>query len=136
MDIDFTFYAAVDGSSVTATLRGEGIDYSDKATNKAMSQAFKYALTQVLTLPTDEPDADATSPQQVPQGHPQLDERGDYSGWMRDEVASTVNITKKEAGPILKAGLVYAIGETSSWTRSRRWGSRCWVSCRTTSCGQ
>jgi hypothetical protein len=31
---------------------------SDKATNKAMTAAFKYALTQTLHIPSDEPDGD------------------------------------------------------------------------------
>lgn len=62
MLIEYRFYAE-DGSFVSATLRGEGADYADKASNKAMSQAFKYVLVQVLNLPTDEPDADEDSPE-------------------------------------------------------------------------
>jgi hypothetical protein len=62
LTVDFKFYA-VDGSSVTATTIGEGIDSSDKASNKAMSAALKYALFQTLLIPTeDQPDADATTP--------------------------------------------------------------------------
>ena len=58
--IKFTFYAE-DGSSVEATTIGEGMDYGDKATNKAMSIAFKYACFQVFCIPTEEmvdPDAE------------------------------------------------------------------------------
>lgn len=58
--IRFTFYAE-DGSSVSAVVIGEASDMSDKATNKAMSVAFKYALFQVFCIPTEEmkdPDAD------------------------------------------------------------------------------
>lgn len=51
--IRFTFYAE-DGSSVTATTIGEGMDSGDKATNKAMSIAFKYACFQVFCIPTEE----------------------------------------------------------------------------------
>ena len=40
--IKYTFYAE-DGSSVSATVIGEGMDSGDKATNKAMRVAFKYA---------------------------------------------------------------------------------------------
>lgn len=63
--VEFTFYASSDGSSIVAVTRGEGIDQSDKASNKAMSVALKYALIQVLCLPTHEPyvDADAESPE-------------------------------------------------------------------------
>lgn len=45
--VKYTFYAE-DGSSVSATVIGEGMDSGDKATNKAMSIAFKYACFQVF----------------------------------------------------------------------------------------
>jgi len=56
----YTFYAQ-DGSSVEAIVIGEGMDSGDKATNKAMSIAFKYAAFQVFCIPTEEmkdPDAE------------------------------------------------------------------------------
>lgn len=52
--IKYTFYAE-DGSFIEATVIGEGMDTGDKAGNKAMSVAHKYALLQVLLIPTDEP---------------------------------------------------------------------------------
>ena len=58
--IKFTFYAE-DGSHVEAITIGEGMDSGDKATNKAMSIAFKYACFQVFCIPTEEmvdPDAE------------------------------------------------------------------------------
>ena len=58
--IKYTFYAQ-DGSSVSAIVIGEGMDGGDKATNKAMSIAFKYACFQVFCIPTEEmkdPDAE------------------------------------------------------------------------------
>lgn len=58
--IKFTFYAE-DGSSITAVTIGEGMDSGDKATNKAMAIAFKYACFQVFCIPTEEmtdPDAE------------------------------------------------------------------------------
>ena len=51
--IKYTFYAT-DGSSVTAVIVGEGMDSGDKATNKAMAIAFKYACFQVFCIPTEE----------------------------------------------------------------------------------
>lgn len=57
----YTFYAS-DGSSVSAVVIGEGMDSGDKATNKAMSVAFKYACFQVFCIPTDEmkdPDSES-----------------------------------------------------------------------------
>jgi len=77
----FTFYTT-DGSNVTATTIGEGLDSGDKGTNKAMSIALKYALLQTFLIPTnDQKDPDAEThevkpatkqqPQQKPQQQPQ-----------------------------------------------------------------
>lgn len=63
LKIKYTFYAE-DGSCISATVIGEGADYSDKAANKAMSVAHKYALLQVFCIPTDDPkDPEVDSPQ-------------------------------------------------------------------------
>lgn len=53
----YRFYAE-DGSYVEATTIGEGVDTYDKATNKAMSAAFKYALLQTLCIGDPEDDSD------------------------------------------------------------------------------
>ena len=58
--IKYIFYAE-DGSSVEAIVVGEGMDSGDKATNKAMAIAMKYAMFQVFCIPTEEmkdPDSD------------------------------------------------------------------------------
>jgi len=49
----YTFVAS-DGSSVSSTIMGEAMDGGDKATNKAMSVALKYALLQMFLIPTEE----------------------------------------------------------------------------------
>lgn len=51
--IRFRFYT-VDGSYVDVVTIGEGMDSGDKATNKAMSIAFKYACFQLFCIPTEE----------------------------------------------------------------------------------
>lgn len=51
--IKYKFYAE-DGTSIEATTIGEGMDSGDKATNKAMAIAMKYALFQVFCIPTEE----------------------------------------------------------------------------------
>lgn len=61
--IKYTFYAE-DGSFVETTVIGEGMDTGDKATNKAMAIAYKYACFQVFCIPTEEmDDPDAESPE-------------------------------------------------------------------------
>lgn len=53
LKIKYHFFAA-DGSSIEAVVIGEGMDSGDKASNKAMSIAHKYAFFQVFSIPTDE----------------------------------------------------------------------------------
>lgn len=50
----FTFKSIKDGSEEKAgPFYGEAMDSGDKATNKAMSAALKYALMQTFTIPTE-----------------------------------------------------------------------------------
>ncbi len=57
-------FFASDGSFVDVTTCGEGLDNSDKATNKAMSGAMKYALIELFCVPTEDvEDADRTTPE-------------------------------------------------------------------------
>lgn len=49
----YTLYAE-DGSSIQAVVIGEGMDSGDKATNKAMAIAYKYAMFQIFSIPTEE----------------------------------------------------------------------------------
>jgi hypothetical protein len=57
-------FAAPDGSMVVFTGAGEGLDYGgDKATNKAMVAAYKYAVTLGLAIPTEDTvDSDGDLP--------------------------------------------------------------------------
>ena len=53
--------SVVDGSKHTIHVYGEGSDSADKATNKAMSAAYKYAAIQAFCIPcegNDDGDAD------------------------------------------------------------------------------
>ena len=56
-------FTAPDGSSVSCVTFGEGMDRGDKAANKAMAAAYKYALTLTLCLPVSLPDGDTESPE-------------------------------------------------------------------------
>lgn len=53
-----------DGSKHTARNYGEAMDSADKATNKAMSAAYKNMALQVFAIPTEgDNDADAVTPE-------------------------------------------------------------------------
>lgn len=57
---EFDFVSSEDGSKHTVTTYGEAMDSGDKATNKAMSAAYKYAVMQGFSIPTEgDNDADA-----------------------------------------------------------------------------
>lgn len=59
---EFDFVSAEDGSVHTACTFGEAMDSADKATNKAMSAAYKYAAFMAFAIPTEgDNDADATT---------------------------------------------------------------------------
>lgn len=66
---EFDFVSTEDGSIHTVTTYGEAMDSGDKATNKAMSIAYKYAAFQAFCIPTEETalDADAEVHQVAPQ---------------------------------------------------------------------
>jgi|LGOV01.1.fsa_nt_gb hypothetical protein len=53
VDCEFDFISAKDGSKHTARIFGEAMDSGDKATNKAMSIALKYAAFQTFFIPTE-----------------------------------------------------------------------------------
>ncbi len=60
VEAEFDFVAAEDGSKHTVRTFGEAMDRGDKATNKAMSAAYKYAAFQAFAIPTEaDNDADA-----------------------------------------------------------------------------
>jgi hypothetical protein len=50
-----------EGDTIEGVVAAEALDSGDKATAKAHSVAYRTFLLQALTIPTDEPDADATS---------------------------------------------------------------------------
>ena len=60
VEAEFDLVCAEDGSKHTVRTFGEAMDTSDKATNKAMSAAYKYAAFQTFAIPT-EADNDADS---------------------------------------------------------------------------
>ena len=60
LHVTYRFFTT-DGSYIKASVIGEAMDSGDKATNKAMSIAYKYAAFQVFNIPTEEmkdPDAE------------------------------------------------------------------------------
>lgn len=62
VEAEFDFVSSEDGTKHTVRTFGEAMDRGDKATNKAMSAAYKYAAFQAFAIPTEgDNDADATT---------------------------------------------------------------------------
>lgn len=68
VEAEYDLVSAQDGSTHTARVIGEAMDSADKATNKAMSAAYKYLCLQTFCIPTEgDNDADAhTHERQAP----------------------------------------------------------------------
>jgi hypothetical protein len=67
VEVEFDLIHAEDGSKHTIKTFGEAMDSADKATNKAMSAAYKYAAMQAFCIPTEgDNDADSTTHEVAP----------------------------------------------------------------------
>ena len=81
---EFDFISTKDGSKHTVVTYGEAMDSGDKATNKAMSIAYKYAAFQAFCIPTEETaiDADAEVHDVAPRTVEQI--LSDYTGFLHE----------------------------------------------------
>lgn len=67
VEVEFDFVSSEDGTKHTIKTFGEAMDSGDKATNKAMSAAYKYACFQAFSIPTESnEDADNSTPVPLP----------------------------------------------------------------------
>ena len=67
VEAEFDFVSAEDGSVHVVRTFGEAMDSADKATNKAMSAAHKYAALMTFTVPTEgDNDGDAVTHEVAP----------------------------------------------------------------------
>jgi|GEM_PF-366806 len=89
---EFDFVSVEDGSVTTVETYGEAMDSGDKATNKAMSIAYKYAAFQTFCIPTEEtaidPDAEihtVASGQQHQGGQQQRNNQQRQQGGQRNQ---------------------------------------------------
>lgn len=82
LDVEYDLVSAEDGSKHTVRVVGEAMDSGDKASNKAMSAAYKYTSIQAFCIPTEgDNDADSTTHEPAPQrGVTIVDPRGESAG--------------------------------------------------------
>jgi hypothetical protein len=120
-------FVASDGSHLDTEVIGEGMDSGDKATNKAMSVAQKYAILQTFLIPTEDlkdpenddpqPAAKATKPPveqkkaESPSTEAQVKEIKDAASYLMDlikkdeaQIFSTIQLkVKKQFARDIKA---------------------------------
>lgn len=98
IEAEFDFVSAEDGSKHTAKTYGEAMDSGDKATNKAMSAAYKYAAFLTFAIPTEgTPDADADPQHDVrPEPNAELVARFNACNSMDELAALWKSITPAE----------------------------------------
>ena len=124
LTIRYTMYAP-DGSNVSCVVVGEGMDSGDKASNKAMSVAMKYAMFQMFMIPTEElvdPDAEShevVSKAQVP-AKPQEAKQERVSAPADVSTAQKVPQFDKKPEPITNPVLEYMAKERQSICAARQ----------------
>lgn len=106
--IRYRFFAE-DGSCVEAVVIGEGMDSGDKATNKAMAAAFKYACFQTFCIPTenlmDDSDADTPDQSSAKGNHNHQQQKPDQSSQQAPQVdAETKKLLVELSSELSRAG--------------------------------
>jgi hypothetical protein len=133
VEAEFDFVSSHDNSSHTVRTFGEAMDSGDKATNKAMSAAYKYAAFQTFCIPTEgDNDADssdhtvktATKKQPKNEPYPEYPEaqfKANVSAWISviqskkqtaehliNMISAKYTLTDVQKQSILQIGLEYA----------------------------
>lgn len=115
LTIEYTLWAE-DGSSVKTEAVGEAMDSGDKSCNKAMSVAYKYALFQLLCIPTEavDPDTEVHEPApakaalteaeklqvaEILDALPTLKTRGEYKSFIDEHVRNKSTAVQSALSP-------------------------------------
>lgn len=90
LDAEFDFVSALDASKHTVRMVGEAMDSGDKASNKAMSAAYKYACMEAFCIPTEgDNDADASTHEVASRHSPRPD------GWDKQDTKKSTEYQKR-----------------------------------------
>ena len=113
--VEFDLVSTEDGSKHTVTTYGEAMDSVDKATNKAMSAAYKYLALLVFCIPTEgspESDADySTHDVKAASARPEAKPDPLPANVVADHLAAIHAATEDELTSVLKAA--YAAAEAA-----------------------
>ncbi len=109
--VEFDLVCVEDGSKHTLVTYGEAMDSADKATNKAMSAAYKYLALLAFCIPTEatpETDADYTTHEVAGRGNqPKVDQAQrlqERAQWLDDQALRLESAdTLEDLGEVWKA---------------------------------
>ena len=90
--VTYQFQHAPSATSIEVTVIGQGADTGDKATNKAMTGAYKYALRQTLMIETGD-DPDRTASQEQERGKGKASQKALANGTPEKPLASDTPLT-------------------------------------------
>lgn len=102
LTIKYTMFAP-DGSNISCVVVGEGMDSGDKASNKAMSVALKYAMFQLLMIPTEEMvDPDAETHEVTSQARKPAEPKAAQQETIKAKVETAAKIPADPVNPVLE----------------------------------
>lgn len=108
VEAEFDFVSSEDGTKHTVKTFGEAMDSGDKATNKAMSAAYKYACFQAFSIPTEaKEDADYQTHEVKPTltnaRFAQAVERIREGKYTTDKLRETFSLTQEQEDSLIGA---------------------------------
>ena len=136
VEAEFDFVSAFDGSKHTVKMFGEAMDTADKATNKAMSAAYKYAAFQTFCIPTEgEHDADAqtlevTAPAprpDPPSGYRYIDKYLFRNGWHNVTIGELTYSTKTDVGFVAEQAFNNGVPVQVEWKSKPNSKGEAWL---------
>jgi ERF superfamily len=114
---EFTFMHEDGSSIIVGPFFGEAMDSADKATNKAMAVAYKYAMFQTFCVPLEGVtggDADLQTPEIRPADHAGRPMDGVWEGLDADEQAWLTDVAKEVAQLIDSGDMESAVDKIKS----------------------
>lgn len=124
VEVEFDLVSSEDGSKHTIKTYGEAMDSGDKATNKAMSAAYKYAAMMAFCIPTEgDNDADATTHEVQGRKNPSVSVHPEGSDWWGCEGYGLSAAEAKKQG--LGEKVDQWTGEIRALTTAQEWRGWC-----------
>ena len=139
----YTFYAATDGSSITATVVARAFGNTPFTVGAALSYAVKYCLSQVLMIPFDDDRMDVESDTYAETGRQDYEETGPGRFADPDDVADMLarikagppglgDEYKGEVGRRVRSGYSWSFKDTHKWTVIELRDATAWVMAQST----